>query len=80
MVKSCVVMLDLKCKDLILDMFETYFDTASCVTKCSNNDRFVRCMTMFVCLASSVSVVSFAISRGLLGCVVARVLKCEGSE
>ncbi|XP_024357694.1 sister chromatid cohesion protein PDS5 homolog A isoform X2 [Physcomitrium patens] len=28
-VRSCVVMLDLECDDLILDMFEIFFDTAS---------------------------------------------------
>lgn len=27
-VRSCVVMLDLECDDLILEMFETFFDTA----------------------------------------------------
>ena len=30
-VRSCVVMLDLECDDLILEMFETFFDTARCV-------------------------------------------------
>lgn len=28
-VRSCVVTLDLECDDLILEMFETFFDTAS---------------------------------------------------
>lgn len=27
-VRSCVVMLDLECDDLILEMFHTFFDTA----------------------------------------------------
>lgn len=31
-VRSCVVMLDLECDDLILEMFETFFDTARCVS------------------------------------------------
>jgi sister-chromatid-cohesion protein PDS5 len=32
-VRSCVVMLDLECDDLILEMFETFFDTARCVSE-----------------------------------------------
>lgn len=31
-VRSCVVMLDLECDDLILEMFETFFHTARCVS------------------------------------------------
>ena len=72
-------MLDLKYKDLILDMFEIYFVIASYVTKYSNKDRFVRYMAMFVCLTSNVYAVSFAITTGLLDYALARVPKCEGS-
>jgi hypothetical protein len=35
---------------------------------------------MFVCLASGVWAISVAMFRGLLGCALTRVAKCEGSE
>lgn len=40
-VRSCVVMLDLECDDLILEMFETFFDTARCVSMTERDQIFV---------------------------------------